>query len=108
MDNKRILTFMNCFCCSKTFNVNDLIELKTNSLVIGSQTVEFSDLLLDVCLFKVSEWKAYKKLRTDLVNQHFRQTTLKNLTFAVNAKTHWCNSMYSKEISKDIRTSSRS
>lgn len=53
MENKNVLTFLKCFCCSKTFKVEDLIEMNTNSLMIGSETMDFHDLILDVCLSKV-------------------------------------------------------
>lgn len=53
MSNKRKLVFLNCFSCTKTINIDDLIELTTNSLLIGDRTIDFSDLILDVCMHEV-------------------------------------------------------
>lgn len=54
METRRSLTFNKCFCCSKNLNVEQLIELNTNSVLIGDEKIEFRDLLLDVCLVPVS------------------------------------------------------
>lgn len=53
MSVNKNLVFLKCLGCSKTINIDDLIELTTNSLVIGAQTIEFSELVLDVCLYRV-------------------------------------------------------
>ena len=53
MEKKKSLTFLDCFCCSKVFNIADLIDMNTNSLLIDCDTIEFNDILLDVCFVKV-------------------------------------------------------
>lgn len=53
MDSRSSLVFNKCFCCSKNFNISQLIELNTNSVVIGEEMIAFTDLILDVCLLEV-------------------------------------------------------
>lgn len=53
MDTRSGLIFNKCFCCSKNFNVSQLIELNTNSVVIGEEMIAFVDLILDICLLEV-------------------------------------------------------
>lgn len=53
MDPHRVLVFNKCFCCSKNFNVSQLIELNSNSVIVGDETIDFYDLILDVCLLLV-------------------------------------------------------
>lgn len=53
MDLRSGLIFNKCFCCSKNFNVSQLIELNTNSVVIGDEMIAFIDLILDICLLEV-------------------------------------------------------
>lgn len=48
------LCFKKCFCCSKNFNVTQLIELTSNSVIIGDETLDFVDIILDVCLIPVN------------------------------------------------------
>lgn len=55
MDLRRGFVFDKCFCCNKNFNVSQLIELNTNSIVIGeTETLTLNELLLDVCFLSVS------------------------------------------------------
>lgn len=53
------LVFNRCFCCNKNFNVACLIELHSNSVVIGEESLFLSSLVLDVCLVVVSSWKRF-------------------------------------------------
>lgn len=69
MEKRKILTFLNCYFCSKTLNIEELIEMNTNSLFIGSETVDFCEIILDVCFFKVNiEMKRRPKLKIILRN----------------------------------------
>lgn len=54
MDFNRGLVFNKCFCCSKNYNVTQLIELNSNSVIVGEETIDFYDLFLDVCLVLVN------------------------------------------------------
>lgn len=53
MSRRRALTYFNCFCCSKTHSVDDLIEMGSNQLQVCEEMLEFHDLILDVCSLKV-------------------------------------------------------
>lgn len=53
MNRRRALTYLNCFCCSRTHSVDDLIEMNANPLQVCDQMVDFQDLILDVCFVKV-------------------------------------------------------
>lgn len=55
MTSSRMLTYLKCFCCSKMFNVEELIEMNQNSVTIDNLKVDFSDLLLDVFCYKVGK-----------------------------------------------------
>jgi hypothetical protein len=52
--DKFVLKFSSCLCCRKTFNFNDLIETASNSLLIGNQTLDICDMVLELFLVKVS------------------------------------------------------
>ena len=48
------LIFNKCFCCNKNFNISQLIDLNTNSVIIGDETIDFNNLILDVCCLLVN------------------------------------------------------
>lgn len=47
------LTYYKCLCCNKNYNVSKLIEINSNSVIIGDENLSFFNLVLDVCLQKV-------------------------------------------------------
>ncbi|KAG5672395.1 hypothetical protein PVAND_002526 [Polypedilum vanderplanki] len=56
---RQTLRFDKCLSCSKNYNISQLIELNTNSVVVGEENeILFSELLLDVCLQKFDDDKA--------------------------------------------------
>ncbi|CAG9808265.1 unnamed protein product [Chironomus riparius] len=49
MDEIKVFKYDKCCCCSRNYKVSSLIELTSNSIIIGDETLLFNDLILDVC-----------------------------------------------------------
>lgn len=56
------LTYSKCFCCCKNYNIPKLIDINTDTVVIGDENLSFDFLLLDVCFVKVKCDKNLNKL----------------------------------------------
>lgn len=54
MDDIKVFKYDKCCCCFKNYKVSSLIELASNSIIIGDETLLFADLILDVCFVLLS------------------------------------------------------
>lgn len=48
------LKYNKCFFCTKNYNLVDLTDMNNNAVLINDESVEFRDLVLDVCSVAVS------------------------------------------------------
>ena len=105
MDRKKILTYSGCVCCGKTFNLNDLIETSSNSLLIGRQTIDISDLILELFLKKVNSEILKITFIHNFIDYHCSLNWMQKTIFASSVKIISCSSTYSKTMSKIVKTS---
>lgn len=91
------LTYFRCFCCSKNYNVSKLIEINTNSVMIGDENLSFNFLLLDVCLLKVIKFY-FVTFASRYLNIFIFRSILQNpVSFAKTARIKLFISIYLSE-----------